>query len=1073
MHPNECPTREELSAYLVGKLRKERLEAVADHVESCPICQSALQPLEAGRDSLIPLLRQRPVVDPTRNPELQRLMSLVKPLGVQQTPLAETPQPLPAAEGEPKQLGQYQLLKKIGAGGMGEVYKARHCVLGKVFALKTLPLKEMKDARDFERFMQEILAGGKLIHHNIIQATDAGVADGVPYLVMEFVEGTDLHKLVKRQGPLPVPEACELIRQAAQGLQHAHKCQLVHRDVKPSNLLLSRDGQVKLLDMGLARFHSQNELTAENQLLGTLDYIAPEQARDARSVDIRADIYSLGCTLYHLLAGQPPFSGPKYQSQTAKLIGHSQDSPPSIQDYRPGVPAPLAALLHQMLAKNPADRPATPRAVAEALAPFTTGCNLSCLIDPPASSSGVAPGEAEPLLLDTRSSKARADTHSSKRILTPSRKRRPHFKVVTILAGGVLLLAGLTGVAFWVFSARDDSPQARSPSDVARPDSASASEQLQDKDPGNQASQKKEEEKTEAEKPAEKEPRKENPPEKAEPIGNLAEQGTEVLKKYCYRCHGVDFKVPRFNVMDRSILVARPAKEELPYVTVGKPEQSQIWQRAGVDEDMPPGAKKPTEAEKELLKQWIVAGAPFPGRPTRPFRSEKDILTAIRDHLRKTAAADRRFQRYFSLTHLSNNHYHVSADELRLYRAALAKVVNSLSWKQAIVVPKAIDGEESLFNIDLRDLGWDENQLWKEIIKVYPYGLEHTNDQDRGLRDLAGELVELAGNDLLLLRADWFIATATRPPLYHTLLRLPKDAGELEQHLKVDVRRDFDRNKLARAGFLTSGVSRQNRLVDRHDAVYGAYWKSYDFKHNEGRGNLVQCPLGPDFPDHPFQNQAFQHDGGEIIFNLPNGLQGYLLIDGKDKRIDAGPIEVVRDSQETAGTPVIVNGLSCMACHKHGVIRFEDKIREGSAVAGQARIKVEDLFRTRVEMDRMLDKDEDRFLRALEEATGAFLKTGEDRNKKIRDFPEPVGAIARLYVKDLSLEEVALELGIDDPKKLKSLIEVNPMLRRLGLGSLLNGGAIKRDLWSSLEFTTSLFQNVAKELGLGTPLVPF
>ncbi len=553
----------------------------------------------------------------------------------------------------------------------------------------------------------------------------------------------------------------------------------------------------------------------------------------------------------------------------------------------------------------------------------------------------------------------------------------------------------------------------------------------------------------------------------------LAQQAHNVLKQYCYRCHGIDFKVPGFNILDRDNLLAKRDDNEQPYVVPGNPDKSHLWQRVGVDADMPPSSKKPTAAEKQLVKKWIEAGAPFPGRAARPFRGEKEILTALRDHLRKVEPGDRKFQRYFTLTHLYNNNKHVTADELRLYAAALSKMANSVSWKREIAVPKAIDAEQTIFVVDLRDLGWDEHRLWQEILKVYPYGLKHNQDPDQAIRNLAQEVYQLAGSDLPYLRADWFIATAARSPLYHTLLRLPQHASDLERMLLVDVKGNFLRNKLARAGFATSGVSGQNRLVERHSAAYGAYWKSYDFRAHHDRGNLTQFPLGPDFRDNPFPRQAFAHDGGEIIFHLPNGLQGYLLTDGKDNRIDEGPVDVVNDSLKTVGTPAIVNGLSCMACHKHGMIRFKDTIRAGLAVTGEARRKVEDLYPPQEVMDKLLKKDEDLFLRALEAATGPFLKTGEDQKKEIRDFPEPVGAIARLYLKDLGPEEVALELGIADPKELQTLIKANARLRQLGLGPIMQSATIKREAWEAPRKLQSLFHEVARELELGTPFRVF
>jgi serine/threonine-protein kinase len=550
----------------------------------------------------------------------------------------------------------------------------------------------------------------------------------------------------------------------------------------------------------------------------------------------------------------------------------------------------------------------------------------------------------------------------------------------------------------------------------------------------------------------------------------LAREGIGILKRYCYRCHGVEFKVPRFNILDRAVLTARRARGKSPYVVPGSPGQSVLWQRVGVEGDMPPSGAEPTNEDKVVLRRWIEAGAPFPGRPARPFLGEKDILVAVRAHLRQTPAEDRPYQRYFTLTHLSNNHRHVSADELRLYRAALAKLVNSLSWKRAIVLPRAVDRDETVFNVDMRELGWDRHDTWKEVLKAYPYGLTHGRD---ALGELAREVTDLAGCELPYLRADWFVATAARPPLYHQLLRLPGRARDLEDLLGVDVDQDFLAGRLARAGVISSGVSRQNRVLDRHEAEHGAYWKSYDFRSSEGTGNVLHFPLGPAFAGNSHARQAFEHAGGEIIFNLPNGLQAYLLVDGQGNRIDAGPVEIVRDPQETAGSPVVVNGLSCLACHKHGMVRFEDRVRAGSALAGDALVKVRELYRPKEEMDRLLDADEARFLKALGEAAGPFLRVGEDRGKDIRAFPEPVGAAARLYVKDLGPEEVALELGLEDPKKLQELIRDSRKLRALGLGPLAEGGTIKREVWGSREFTTSLFHEVARELGLGTPFVPF
>ena len=263
----------------------------------------------------------------------------------------------------------------------------------------------------------------------------------------------------------------------------------------------------------------------------------------------------------------------------------------------------------------------------------------------------------------------------------------------------------------------------------------------------------------------------------------------------------------------------------------------------------------------------------------------------------------------------------------------------------------------------------------------------------------------------------------------------------------------------------------QNRLVERHEACYGAYWKSYDFRTSDGPGQPVRFPLGPVFEATPFDRQAFRHDGGEIIFNLPNGLQGYLLVDGKERRIDAGPMEVVSDSKQTSGTPLVVNGLSCMACHRHGMIRFKDQVRDSHILGGEARDRVRQLYPVAEEMDRLVARDEKRFLDKLDEALGPFLKVADDARKDIRDFTEPISAIGRWYlVQELTLADAARELGLEDGKSLQGIIQANPRLQELGLYPLTKGHTIKREVWESLEFITAPFQEAARELKLGTPV---
>jgi serine/threonine-protein kinase len=560
----------------------------------------------------------------------------------------------------------------------------------------------------------------------------------------------------------------------------------------------------------------------------------------------------------------------------------------------------------------------------------------------------------------------------------------------------------------------------------------------------------------------------------------LAVHARAVLKTYCYRCHhgpGSEGDGGWDALKVETLTATRDG--EAPYVVPGKPAESYLFQRLALRKggrgDMPPAKipERPSDADKTAVKRWIEAGAPpFPAGEGRPYVSTREALGAVRDDLERADPEDRPYLRYFTLAHLHNNP-RVPDGDLRVYRAALSKAVNSLSWRPRIVLPRAVDRHQAVFAVDVRRLGWDRPDLWRELLRAYPYGLRYDRQGDPELRKLDDALGRLTGCDLPLVRADWFVATAARPPLYHALLRLPGSAADLERKLGVDAAADFARDELARAGFSASGVSGQNRLVERHDSLYGAYWKSYDFKPGNPRGSLTRFPLGPAFPGNPFPEQAFAHDGGEIIFELPNHLHGYLLVDGTGKRIDEGPIDVVGDALKTSGTNAIVTGLSCMACHKHGLVPFKDQVRQGAAVAGDARRKVRRLFPDAKAMQDEVQEDADRYLRALEKAAGPFLKAGEDRARDIRDFPEPVGEIARLYrLQDVGLATAAFELGVARPDDLRDLIAGNKRLRDMGLAPLLQeGGGIRRNDWERVG-ARSLFQRVALEIGRGRPINP-
>jgi serine/threonine-protein kinase len=280
-------------------------------------------------------------------------------------------------------LGPYLLLDRLGEGGAGQVFKARHQKMNRLAAVKMIRPELLADDEAVSRFYREIHVIAQLHHPNVVHAFDAGPAAGTHFLAMEYVEGTDLGRLVKQGGPLPVQQACEYIRQAALGLQHAHERGVVHRDIKPHNLILSvAEGLIKVSDLGLSRLPratnqeatavltgvKTDHVTPEGAvMMGTIDYLAPEQAVDFHRADIRADIYSLGCTFYYLLTGVPPFLA---ETLAQKLLKHQRESPRPVGQLRSGLPAGLGSIVAQMLAKRPEERFQTPGEVAAVLEPY-------------------------------------------------------------------------------------------------------------------------------------------------------------------------------------------------------------------------------------------------------------------------------------------------------------------------------------------------------------------------------------------------------------------------------------------------------------------------------------------------------------------------------------------------------------------------------------------------------------------------------------------------------------------------------------------------------------------------------
>lgn len=273
-------------------------------------------------------------------------------------------------------IGRYTVLDQIGTGGFGSVYLCEHRHMRRKVAVKILPMIRANDNSCLERFYREARAVAALNHPNIVRAYDVGQEQNLHFLAMEYVDGVTLHELVSQRGPLEPLRAVHYLRQAAQGLQHAYEAGLVHRDIKPGNLLVDMTGTVKILDLGLARFYEDHtdQLSAKNAetVLGTIDYVSPEQALNSHDVDIRSDIYSLGATFYYCLTGSPPF--PK-GTPGQKLLWHQTRKPPTLSEVRPDVPAELSTVIDTAMAKDVKDRFQTPLELLQALdgLPILTG----------------------------------------------------------------------------------------------------------------------------------------------------------------------------------------------------------------------------------------------------------------------------------------------------------------------------------------------------------------------------------------------------------------------------------------------------------------------------------------------------------------------------------------------------------------------------------------------------------------------------------------------------------------------------------------------------------------------------
>ena len=452
MNVFRCYTRSELHDFMLGKLEVQKADEIAEHLKQCHTCEDTVVGLEKSSDTLVNLLAGVPAdsapADYENNPDYDRAAVAAQQVINSWVSHAES---MPDRVSDHKIIGDYEIVQTLARGGMGSVFRARHMRLEKEVAIKILPERKMQNPDAIARFSREMKIIGQMSHSSMVAATDAGAVNGIHYLVMELVEGVDLGKLVRRCGPLKVADACELIRQSALGIQYAHDQDVIHRDVKPSNLMLASDSMVKVLDLGLATLGgltgTVDELTTVGQLMGTLDYMAPEQCGNSQPVDTGCDVYGLGATLYKLIAGVAPYSSPENDTPLKKLRAMATCEPTPIDERVEGLPAELVSIINRCLADLPEDRFDSAADLAAALQPLCADHDLPDLLS---RSSAVADESNYPTTLPNSNSKS-ATIHRPLRETSNSKPKTSSGRnggrwmptAIALLLAGSALLGGI------------------------------------------------------------------------------------------------------------------------------------------------------------------------------------------------------------------------------------------------------------------------------------------------------------------------------------------------------------------------------------------------------------------------------------------------------------------------------------------------------------------------------------------------------------------------------------------------------------------------------------------------------
>jgi len=512
------------------------------------------------------------------------------------------------------------------------------------------------------------------------------------------------------------------------------------------------------------------------------------------------------------------------------------------------------------------------------------------------------------------------------------------------------------------------------------------------------------------------------------PSDPVAKAAFEVLDKACARCH----QEGRLSSRERpaknfgNVLQLQQIIANANYILPGNPYGSKLFKQI-VDKEMPydvmyEGSTNytPTPDDIKALEAWIkqLGASALAACAQQKFISNADMVGMMAGDLDRMTRARVKGTRYLTLTNLKN----ACADDLamKVYRQGAIKLINSLSRSSDIVRLEAIDPDGTILRINIDDLGWTSED-WDNVLALYPYNLQPDIQ-------LTSIFKTATGTQLPYVRADWFAFYASRPPLYNAMLKLGKTFQELSRDQGVNVDEQIRRQLALRSGFQKSGVSQNNRLIERHPSRSGYFWTSYDFRGNRARQSLFEFPLGPG------GTNGFSHDGGETIFSLPNGFQGYYLNTAQGAPLDKGPTDIVRDLSRK--DLAVTNGISCMGCHDQGMRKGKDEIRDlvltGRSFSREIRDAVEAMYPPHDKMDRIIEDDAKRF-------ADAMIRAGLEPTLKLNGI-EMINALAKRYEDDVDGALAAANMGLTKEQFAQAAADADrkfrPMLRRLEQGTV-------------------------------------